>query len=105
MNKKVINFEGVSPDTWARTIILIIALINQVLAIFGKGELPITENEVYQLVTIVFTIVSALWSWWKNNSFSVSAQDGDKVMKALEEGELKYTPKPEPETEHHHEVG
>jgi hypothetical protein len=53
----------------------------------------------------VFTVISTIWAWWKNNSFSLSAQDGDKVMKALESGELEYTPKPEPETEHHHEVG
>lgn len=34
MNKKVINFAGVTPETWARTIVLFIALVNQVLAIY-----------------------------------------------------------------------
>ena len=105
MNKKKINLEGVTPEVWARTIILLIALINQILAIFGKGQIEIAESDVYQLCSLVFTVISTIWAWWKNNSFSLSAQDGDKVMKALESGELEYTPKPEPETEHHHEVG
>lgn len=104
MNKKI-NFSGVTPEVWARTIILLIALINQILAILGKGKIEIAESDIYQICTLVFTFVSAIWSWWKNNSFSVSAQDADKVMKALESDELEYTPKPEPETEHHHEVG
>lgn len=105
MNRKKINLEGVTSETWARTIVLFLALVNQILAILGKGQIEIAENDIYQICTLVFTTVSTLWAWWKNNSFSQSAQDGDKVMKALESGELEYTPKPEPETEHHHEVG
>lgn len=103
--KKNINFAGVTPETWARTIVLFIALINQILAIMGKGQIEIAESDIYQICSLVFTVISTIWAWWKNNSFSLSAQDGDKVMKALESGELEYTPKPEPETEHHHEVG
>ena len=103
--KKNINFAGVTPETWARTIVLFIALINQILAIMGKGQIEIAESDIYQICSLVFTGISTIWAWWKNNSFSLSAQDGDKVMKALESGELEYTPKPEPETEHHHEVG
>lgn len=103
--KKNINLAGVTPETWARTIVLFIALINQILAIMGKGQIEIAESDIYQICSLVFTVISTIWAWWKNNSFSLSAQDGDKVMKALESGELEYTPKPEPETEHHHEVG
>lgn len=104
--KKKINFSGVTPETWARTIILFLALVNQILAILGKGQIEIAENDIYQICTLVFTTVSTLWAWWKNNSFSVSAQDGDAVMKALEAGELEYTEKAhQPDTDHHHEVG
>lgn len=104
--KKKINFSGVSPETWARTIILFLALVNQILAILGKGQIEIAENDIYQICTLVFTTVSTLWAWWKNNSFSQSAQDGDAVMKALESGELEYTVKAEPHTtDHYHGVG
>lgn len=106
MNKKKINFEGVTPETWARTIVLLIALINQVLAILGKGKIEIAENDVYQICSLAFTFITAIINWWKNNSFSVSAQDGDAVMKSLESGEIPYVEKAhQPDTDHHHEVG
>ena len=38
-------------DTIARTIVLVLALLNQLLAIFGKEQLPIAEDNIYQLVT------------------------------------------------------
>ena len=106
MKKKKINLSGVTPETWARIIWLVISLANQILAIFGKGQIKITESEIYQMVTIINTVIIALWAAWKNNSVSISAQAGDRVMKALEAGELEYTEKPIPDmTDHHHEVG
>ena len=40
----------VSPDTIARTIVLALALINQLLINTGKTPIPIMEDDVYQLV-------------------------------------------------------
>ena len=82
--KKKINLSGVTAETWSRTIVLLIALINQCLAIFGKGQIEIAENDIYQLCSIIFTIFSAICGWWKNNSFSESAQEGDYTMKNIE---------------------
>ena len=42
----------VKTETIIRTIVLILALANQVLAIYGKDKIPVTEDEVYQLVTL-----------------------------------------------------
>lgn len=73
----------VKPDTIIRTIILILALTNQVLAIYGKQAIPVTEEEVYQLISLVVTIGSALWTWWKNNSFTQPALKADEYMERL----------------------
>ncbi len=73
----------VKPDTIIRTIVLIIALTNQALAIMGKQAIPVTEDEVYQLVTLVITIGAALWSWWKNNSFTNPAIKADEYLAKL----------------------
>ena len=73
----------VKSETIIRTIVLILALANQVLAIYGKQKIPITEDEVYQLITLVFTIGSALWAWWKNNSFTQPAIKADEYMEKL----------------------
>ena len=75
--------KNVKTDTIIRTIVLIIALVNQGLAIFGREAFPITEDQVYQVVTVVATIASAVWAWWKNNSFTKNAIEADKVLEKL----------------------
>lgn len=75
----------VKPETIIRTIVLILALANQVLAIYGKQAIPITEDEVYQTVTLIVTVGSALWAWWKNNSFTGPAIEADEYMEKLRE--------------------
>ena len=72
--------------TVARTIVLFIALLNQIFAISGIAVLDINENDVYQLVSLLFTVASAVLSWWKNNSFTEEAIKSDKLMKELKGG-------------------
>lgn len=78
----------IKKDTIARTIILVIALLNQVLAIFGKQAFPVTEDQVYQVISLVATIGTAIWAWWKNNSFTHAAIEGDKIKDAIKSGDL-----------------
>ena len=73
----------VKTETIIRTVVLLLALANQVLAIYGKEKIPITEEEVYQLISLVVTIGSALWAWWKNNSFTQPALKADEYMERL----------------------
>ena len=73
----------VKTDTIIRTIVLIIALANQILAIMGKQAFPVTEDEVYQVVTLIVTICTALWAWWKNNSFTLPAIKADEYLAKL----------------------
>lgn len=73
-------------DTIARTIVLALALTNQVLAIMGKGTFEFAEEEIYQLVSIVFTLGASVVAWWKNNSFTAEAKKGDELMKQLKAG-------------------
>lgn len=73
----------VKPDTIIRTIILIIALANQALAIMGKEAIPVTDDQVYQLITLVITIIASLWTWWKNNSFTLPAIKADEYLEKL----------------------
>lgn len=77
------DIKNVKADTWARLIVLVVALANQVLAIFGKGQIAIAENDIYQLCSIVATVISAFAAMWKNNSFTQEAQVADDIMKDL----------------------
>ena len=74
---------NVKTDTIVRTIVLLIALVNQVLAIAGKEAFPVTEDQVYQIVSLIVTVAASVWAWWKNNSFTKAALEADKVMTQL----------------------
>ena len=50
-----------------RTCVLFVALINQLLMVFGYSILPISEQQISELCTALFTIVAALWNWWTDN--------------------------------------
>ena len=73
----------ISAGTIARTIILCLALINQVLTATGHSMINIADEDVNLLVSTIFTIVTAIVAWWKNNSFTHEAIEADEVMKNL----------------------
>jgi len=52
---------------WVRTCVLFVALINQLLMVFGYSILPITEEQVSELCTTLFTIIASIWTWWTDN--------------------------------------
>ena len=72
---------NITVGTLARTIILALALINQILSATGHPVLPIEDAEVETLVSTAWTVIAALIAWWKNNSFTAAAKAGDEVMK------------------------
>lgn len=53
--------------TIIRTIVLFIALVNQFLVSFGLYEIPGTAEEQTAFITAVFTFVTAVIAWFKNN--------------------------------------
>lgn len=77
---------NIKADTIARTIVLLIALANQILAIYGKNKLPFVESDIYQIVSLAFTLISSAVAWWKNNSFSKNAIQADNYLKDLKKG-------------------
>ena len=78
---------NITAGTIARTIVLILALANQVLAMCGKQVLNIADDDIYQVIRLLFTIGAAVWGWWKNNSFTQEAIKADEVMTELKENE------------------
>ena len=70
-------------ETLIRTVVLILALVNQFLMIKGHSLLPIEETQVNELISVAWVIVSALVAWWKNNSFTEEAIEADKYLAEL----------------------
>lgn len=78
MNKK-----KVSAETLVRTVVLVVALLNQVLTMFGKNPLPFAGEELYSMLTALVTVVATIWAWWKNNSFTSAAIQADVYLARL----------------------
>lgn len=74
-------------DTIIRTIVLVLALTNQVLTSLGKPIIPITDDQVTELITLAITIGTSIWAWWKNNSFTQEAIQADEYMRRLKKDE------------------
>lgn len=79
----------ISKGTVIRTALLILAILNNLLALFGKSPLPIDDETVEEVISFLFTTGTALWAWWKNNSFTQAAITGDAVMRNIKARDKK----------------
>lgn len=73
----------ISKSTLIRTIILALALINQVLAMLGISPLNIADDDISTVISTAWTIIAAVIAWWKNNSFTDAAIKADDFMHEL----------------------
>lgn len=80
------DWKKVKPETIIRTCCLILAMINAGLEIFGKSPIPISNDAVRDVITYAFALGSAMWAWWKNNSFTTHAIEADEYLKELKNG-------------------
>lgn len=67
-------------DLIARLIISILVLVNIVATMLGYKPIEYDESSVYPAVSIVVTIVTWAWGFWKNNNFTDAAREGQKVI-------------------------
>lgn len=70
----------ISAGTVARTIVLLLALVNQVLSMLGIPVLPIEDEAINTVVSTLWTVIAAVAAWWKNNSFTTAALEADQVL-------------------------
>ncbi|KXJ37244.1 holin [Bacillus spizizenii] len=74
--------------TVVRTVLLLIALVNQTMLMFGKSPLDITDVQVNQLAdalytsgSLIFTIGTTLAAWFKNNYVTSKGHQQKAVLK------------------------
>lgn len=77
----------IKTETIVRTVILVVALINQVLTVTGHSLLPITDEQITEIITLVITVGASLWAWWKNNSFTQAAIEADELLNTIKKEE------------------
>ncbi len=86
MNK--LNLKGVTSETVTGILILLVALTNSVLQIFGIKTLPIENEEVSNIVSTIFLIITTLWNTWKNRNLTQISQEVQQIADALRYGEI-----------------
>lgn len=76
----------ISKGTIARTIMLIIVVVNMVLQHFGIDIIKVDESQVLSFVEIALELAVIITTFWKNNSFTDKAIQADNFLKTLKEG-------------------
>ena len=85
---KNINLKGVTAEAVTGVLVLLVALINAVLQMFGINALPIENEEVTNIVSTVFLIVTILWNTYKNRNISTASQIAQQITDAIKSGEI-----------------
>ena len=85
---KKLNLKGISPSSITTVIVLFIALVNAVLQIFGINTIPISNDEVSEIVSIVFLIAASLYSTYKNFNVTPASQVAQNITDSIKNGEL-----------------
>lgn len=86
--KNKINLSGITPEALSGVFILLLALVNAVLAMFGIKTLPIENDEIATIVSGIFLVGAALWNTWKNRNVTTVAQVVQQIADALKQGEI-----------------
>lgn len=82
MPRKELNMK-ISTGTITRTVLLLLALANQILCIFGLSPIPVEDETVIEFITTGAVIITSVIAFWKNNSFTKEAIQADGEMKKL----------------------
>lgn len=67
--------------TIIRTIVLIVALINQFLVSYGLYTIPGTAEEQTALLSTIFTLAVSTIAWFKNNYITAKGRKQKEILK------------------------
>lgn len=82
------NLKGITAEAVTGVLVLFVALINAILQMFGYNTLPIADDNISNIVSIVFLITTALYNTYKNRNVSTASQVAQNITDAIKNGEL-----------------
>jgi len=74
---------GITLGTIVRTLLLVLALGNQILTSTGHSPLPIDDSQITDLAALSATVITSIIAWWENQSFTREAIIADNYMEEL----------------------
>lgn len=80
------TMEKIKKSTIVRIIILIVALLNQSVAVIGASTFA--NNDWYQIFSVIVTIITAIINTWYNNDITRLARIAGVFFEALKDGKI-----------------
>lgn len=87
MNTGKINLRGITSEAIINVTLLVLALINAVLQMFGINTLPIENTDIQAIISGIFVVVTALYNTWKNRNITTASQIAQQAADAIKNGE------------------
>ena len=69
------NIGNVKVGTWVRGILLTISFVNMALSAAGKAPIPADYNELYTIVSVIFSVLVGISAYWKKQQLYRSGAD------------------------------
>lgn len=88
MKMKKINLKGITAEAVINVALLILALVNAVLQMFGINTLPIEDSDISAIISGIFVVATALYNTYRNRNVSSAAQIAQQVTDAIKSGEV-----------------
>lgn len=89
MQMNRIEIEGITKKTATNIFILLIALINTLLQIWGVNIIPINNEELSNIISTLFLITAVLRNTWKNCNLTKISQKVQSIADAILSGKLE----------------
>ncbi|WP_080873742.1 phage holin [Oceanobacillus timonensis] len=70
-------------NKWVRLAVLTIVFLNTAAMLLGYKLIPLSNEELVSVLSLIALFISEIWNHWKNNSYTSQAKEADKLMEKL----------------------
>ena len=85
---KNFNIKGLTPQSVGVVFILLLALVNAILQIFGYKPVQIGNDEIYEIISTIFLIGASIYTTYKNFNVTTASQTAQELTNAIKNGEV-----------------
>lgn len=83
-----INLKGITKENIIGIAVMLLALVNSILKILGINALPITNEMLSEVISILFLTTATLYNTWKNRNLTTASQTAQQITNAIKSGEI-----------------
>lgn len=87
MKKFFEKLKSLDKGTIIRTIMLVLSVANQIVAIIGSFSFA-KDAAWYQILSVIVTALVAAVTYWYNNNWTKAAQLGEDIIAMIKDGKI-----------------